>query len=105
MRILIAVFLLLACAVLSVGGQTPDAALRERVRRLFPDAESISAKESIPPHFKIFERGPDGAPRLAGVAFLTTELDPLERGYDGPIKILVGLKSTGILAGISVVEH
>ena len=42
---------------------------------------------------------------LAGVAFWTTELDPLERGYDGPIKILVGLDLSGVLAGIVVADH
>ena len=31
--------------------------------------------------------------------------EPLERGYDGPIKILVGLDSKGILTGIVVAEH
>ena len=42
---------------------------------------------------------------LAGLAFWTTELDPLERGYDGPIKILVGMDTAGVLAGVLVVDH
>ena len=46
-----------------------------------------------------------GASKLAGVAFWTTELDPLERGYDGPIKILVGLEPSGVLAGVVVADH
>jgi Na+-translocating ferredoxin:NAD+ oxidoreductase RnfG subunit len=37
--------------------------------------------------------------------FWTTELEPLERGYDGPIKMLVGMDTKGILTGILVVEH
>ena len=32
-------------------------------------------------------------------------MTPLERGYDGPIKILVGMSPNGILAGIVVVDH
>ena len=46
-----------------------------------------------------------GASKLAGIAFWTTELDPLERGYDGPIKILVGLEPSGVLAGVVVADH
>ena len=42
---------------------------------------------------------------MLGLAFWTTELDPFERAYDGPIKILVGMDTNGVLAGIIVVEH
>jgi transcriptional regulator of nitric oxide reductase len=42
---------------------------------------------------------------LVGLAFWTTELDPLERGYDGPIKVLVGMDTNGVLTGIIVTEH
>ena len=37
--------------------------------------------------------------------FWTTELQPLERGYDGPIRMLVGLDSKAALTGVIVVEH
>jgi transcriptional regulator of nitric oxide reductase len=40
-----------------------------------------------------------------GFAFWTTELEPLERGYDGPIKILVGMDTKGVLTGIIVAQH
>jgi transcriptional regulator of nitric oxide reductase len=40
-----------------------------------------------------------------GFAFWTTDLQPLERGYDGPIKMLVGMDTTGVLTGVIVVEH
>ena len=43
--------------------------------------------------------------RLLGYAFWTTELEPLERGYDGPIKMLVGMDTKGVLAGVIVTEH
>src|SRR5690606_16747802 len=33
------------------------------------------------------------------------ELEPLERAYDGPIKMLVGMDTKGELTGIVVVEH
>jgi Na+-translocating ferredoxin:NAD+ oxidoreductase RnfG subunit len=36
--------------------------------------------------------------------YWTPEIEPLERGYDGPIKMLVGLDATGTLAGIIVTD-
>jgi transcriptional regulator of nitric oxide reductase len=46
-----------------------------------------------------------GAEKQVGVAFLTTDLEPLERGYDGPIKMIVGMDTKGVLTGVVVVEH
>ena len=82
-----------------------DARLETSLRRIFPTAASFSPKSGQPPHVKVFVADSGGAPKLAGVAFWTTELDPLERGYDGPIKILVGLDLSGVLAGIVVADH
>ena len=42
---------------------------------------------------------------MAGYAFWTTEILPLERGYGGPIAILVGMDMTGHLTGVIVGEH
>jgi NosR/NirI family nitrous oxide reductase transcriptional regulator len=91
-----------ACAVVALAGQAPmDAKLEGQLRRLFPNAATFSPKGGDPPHFKAF--GKDQA--LLGLAFWTTELQPLERAYDGPIKILVGMDTKGILTGVIVVEH
>ena len=66
----------------------------------------FAPKSGEPPHFTAFVTDPaTGAQQPAGYAFWTTELTPLERGYDGPIKILVGMDTTGILTGIVVVDH
>ena len=76
------------------------------LRELFPDAASFSDKEGDPPHFKAYSASASGSgPTLLGYAFWTTELDPLERGYDGPIKMFVGMDTTGQLRGIIVTEH
>jgi Na+-translocating ferredoxin:NAD+ oxidoreductase RnfG subunit len=42
---------------------------------------------------------------VAGYVFWTTDLEPLERGYDGPIKMLVGLDMNAKLTGVLVTEH
>lgn len=86
-------------AVLPAGGQS----MNDRLKQLFPAATSFSAKEGDPPHFKAYTGG--AAKTLAGYAFWTTELAPLERGYGGPIAMLVGLDTTGKLTGIIMGEH
>jgi NosR/NirI family transcriptional regulator, nitrous oxide reductase regulator len=105
-------FILLAvafCLVVSAAVRSQpadDPALRAQLESLFPAAESFSPKEGSPPHFKAY--GPasaGGEPELLGLAFWTTELEPLERAYDGPIKILVGMDTSGVLTGVVVTEH
>ena len=107
MRTFIAALTFLLGALVVLVGQTPgDPKLRRQLEQLFPDAASFSPKGGSPPHFKAY--GPAGAGKdapLLGLAYWTTELEPLERGYDGPIKMLVGLDTRGILRGIIVTEH
>ena len=103
------VFAILAAGGIVVrGGQAAptDARLQGQLKRLFPAAGSFSAKGGTPPHFRALAaaNGID-ATRTLGFAFWTTELEPLERGYDGPIKMLVGIDTAGILTGVVVVSH
>ena len=107
MRILVnAVLVILTWSVLVSAQSAPDATIDALLKRLFPSATRISPKEGAPPHFKVFGKaaGPGGE-ALIGLGFWTTELEPLERGYDGPIKILVGMDMRGVLAGVVVVQH
>ena len=98
---------LMAAGLLSAAPQTPaDARLRQQLTSLFPSAASFSTKGGDPPHYKALGPAAGGATQpILGYAFWTTELEPLERGYDGPIKILVGLDPKGVLAGVVVAEH
>jgi transcriptional regulator of nitric oxide reductase len=103
MRTSIAVSLALIaiCAGLLAEPAQPDSRLQAQLRQLFPQAASFTPKGGEPPHFKALDR----QRVTTGYAFWTTELEPLERGYDGPIKILVGLDPRGVLSGIVVAEH
>lgn len=94
---------LVVAAVVIVSGQQPaiDAKVQAQLAQLFPSATSFSPKGGDPPHYKAFA----GGQTIAGYAFWTTELEPLERGFDGPIRILVGMDPKGILTGILVVAH
>jgi transcriptional regulator of nitric oxide reductase len=96
--------LLVGSAVLITAGQPAADAQQQRLRQLFPSATAFSPKEGEPPHFKAFA-GARGAQTLLGYAFWTTELSPLERGYGGPIAMLVGINTKGVLTGIVMGEH
>jgi NosR/NirI family nitrous oxide reductase transcriptional regulator len=90
-------------ALAAAAGQAANDARQEALlKRLFPAATAFSPKGGDPPHFKAFAA--DGR-TLVGLAFWTTELEPLERAYDGPIKILVGMDPKGVLTGVIVTEH
>ena len=106
MRIALLALVVVATADVLAGGQPAlDAKLQAQLAQLFPQATSFSPKAGDPPTYKAYvgDAGPTGT--LAGFAFWTTELEPLERGYDGPIKMLVGMDLKGILTGVIVVEH
>ncbi len=96
---------LLFVAVVGLHGQPAlDPMVRDRLAGLFPAATSFSPKEGSPPHFKAYIG--DGDERtLLGYAFYTTDLEPLERGYDGPIQILVGVDVNAAITGVLVVRH
>jgi len=100
------VIVLLLPVAIALGQAMARASLDEQLHYLFPEAVSFSDKEGSPPTYKAF--GPavdDGSPELLGLAFWTTELDPLERGFDGPIKMLVGMDVTGKLTRIIVTDN
>lgn len=104
--------LITACAcvvgsLIIVTGDTPGGAkLQEQLKKVFPAASSFSAKEGSPGHFKAYIQDPKaGQQVVGGFAFWTTELEPLERGYDGPIKMMIGMDTNGVLTGVLVVEH
>lgn len=94
------------CALAVISGQTAlDPRLQGQLKKLFPNATSFSPKIAEPPHYKAFAGDPKDPDALVGFAFWTTDLTPLERGYDGPIKVLVGMTPQAKLTGIVVAEH
>jgi NosR/NirI family nitrous oxide reductase transcriptional regulator len=74
------------------------------LKQLFPAAAAFSAPGGDPPHVTAYATDPRTAPAAPpiGFAFWTTDLVPRERGYHGPIRILVGVDTAGILAGVVV---
>jgi len=98
--------LVLASLWIVLSAQAPTGLIDVRLRALFPAASRFTGKEGTPPHFKVFgSSAAGGEPVVIGYAFLTTDLEPLETGYDGPIQMLVGISPRGILAGVEVLAH
>ena len=105
MRTVLATAALIATVnVLSYSQAPADPKTQAQLKQLFPTAGGFSPKIVDPPHFKVFAPGGE-AQTMAGLAFWTTEIEPLERGYDGPIKMLVGMDTKGVLTGVVVVQH
>jgi transcriptional regulator of nitric oxide reductase len=77
------------------------------LKKLFPSAASFSAKSGNPAAYKAFAPAAAGAKEgeLLGLAYWTTDIEPLERGFDGPIKMLVGLSTEGKITGVIVTDH
>ena len=106
LRIAALAFTIVLLAFPMAQGQVlDDPMLVEQLKKLFPDAASFAPKSGNPPHYKALGAAPSGgqAP-VIGFAYWTTELEPLERGFDGPIKMLVGMDMKGVLKGIIVTE-
>jgi transcriptional regulator of nitric oxide reductase len=108
----VAVQITAATAVIAVGQSPAGPPLESRLKHLFPAAASFSPKEGNPPHYVAYAAGSGSGPAapadqhaIVGYAFWTTDLEPLERAYDGPIQILVGINPRGVLAGIIVTAH
>jgi NosR/NirI family nitrous oxide reductase transcriptional regulator len=100
----------LGLVLLMIGGAhgqaNNDAEMDKLLRQVFPTAASFSPKSGTPPVYQAL--GPAAAGQkgeLLGFVFWTTELEPLERGFDGPIKMLVGMNTTGVLTGIIVTDN
>lgn len=103
-RIVFPALFLLATAIAS-GQVRFRSIVEEQVKWLFPDSTSFSVKGWTPPHIKVYKGDPARPESLEGFVFWTQDLAPKERGYDGPIEVLVGMDTKGTLSGIIVLRH
>ena len=97
--------LLIGSGSLAVGQAGIDASVLDKLKRLFPAATTFTPKEGEPLHFTAYTGDGRGGRSLLGYAFWTTEVVPLERGYGGPIVMLVGLDTKGLISGIIIGDH
>ena len=71
------------------------------LKQLFANAAAISGHEGTPLHWKIYGEDPAKNPKAQPIAlaFWSTDIVPLERGYNGPTHLLVGMDMSGIIVG------
>ena len=103
----VALIFALIAATVGLTGQVHDTReLNVQLKVLFPSATNFSQKEGKPPVIKAFQTDPKTkAQTLLGYAAYTMDWQPFERGYDGPIQVLVGVSSQNVVTNIVVVDH
>ena len=104
----VALLLVMFTATVALSGQVvkDKRALAIQLKVLFPTATDFGSPEGKPPVIKAFLTDPKTrAQTLLGYAAYTTDWQPFERGYDGPIRVLVGITTAGVVSNIVVVEH
>jgi NosR/NirI family nitrous oxide reductase transcriptional regulator len=98
----------LSVGIVTVAAQTKRIFTNPRpephFKTLFPNAGGFSSFGGTPPHWKVYGADPKTNPTAPpiGYIFWTTDLVPNERAYHGPIHMLVGIDTRGILQGVVV---
>jgi transcriptional regulator of nitric oxide reductase len=71
------------------------------LKQLFPAAAAISPHAGTPLHWKIYADDPAKNPkaRPVALAWWSTDVVPLERGYAGPTHMFVGMDMSGTILG------
>ena len=78
----------------------------ELLQDVLPLASRFAPRQGQPPVYPGFRVDPVSRDEvLVGYAFLTSDLPPEPSGYNGPIRVLVGMDLQGTLTGIQVVEY
>ncbi len=76
------------------------------LQNVLPLASRFAPKQGQPPVYPGFGVDPVSPEEvLVGYAFLTSDLPPEASGYNGPIRVLVGMDLQGTLTGIRVVDY
>jgi sulfite exporter TauE/SafE len=77
----------------------------EKVRTLYPHAtEIVYVQDAFPPHFVVYE-GEGSAKNEKGYVVSSTCCDSGISGYGGPIPMLVGIESSGVIHDIKILEN
>lgn len=102
-RLVLTLTVLVAGAVVTLAAQrriTTHPA-EPYLAQLFPTAAAISGHEGTPLHWKIYAEDPakNPAAKPTALAFWSTDVVPLERGYNGPTHMLIGMDMSGIIVG------
>ena len=78
----------------------------ELLERVMPEADRFTDRQGQPPTFQAYQSDPlTGRETLTGYAFLTSDHLPEQKGFNGPIEVLVGMDLRGVITGIVVTRY
>lgn len=76
------------------------------LQEVMPEADSFSAKQGDPPVIQAYQTDAgSGNKKLVGYIFTSADYPPLQKGYSAPVDLLIGLRSSGELSGIKVLDY
>jgi Na+-translocating ferredoxin:NAD+ oxidoreductase RnfG subunit/NAD-dependent dihydropyrimidine dehydrogenase PreA subunit len=94
-------FFVLSLCVLLAQAKLSDTKLKE----VLPEADFFVYKNTPVQYYEGYKGKQKEKAELVGFAFSTYQLLPREKGYNGPINILVGMDSSGRLIGMKILKH
>ena len=72
----------------------------ELLKYVMPSADSFSVQTGKLPYYKAYN-----GKKQIGICYVSSDIVPEIIGYNGPIKVLIGLYSTGKISKIKVLDH
>lgn len=109
LRICLLRFLLpLLCLLpVTLSAQTPWTTQVETawLHQVLPEADHFSDKAGDPPVYTGYRINAEGESEVVGYAFLSGDIPPTERGYAGPIDMLIGLHVEGRISGLKILDY
>jgi transcriptional regulator of nitric oxide reductase len=73
---------------------------KRHLESVLPDADRYEFVDGTLPHFRAYTGG-----ALTGLAFFTNELDPKVYGYKTQFWMMVGVRTSGVISGVSIDYH
>ena len=72
------------------------------LKAMFPDAAYVSPHAGSPLHWTIYRDDPrsNAKAQPIALAWWSTDVVPLERGYTGPTHMFVGMNMSGLIVGV-----
>jgi NosR/NirI family nitrous oxide reductase transcriptional regulator len=79
----------------------------EYLKEVLPIAETFSEKEAgDAPVYRGYRKNPDtGVEEQVGFVYLTDDYPPEQRGYAGPIDMLIGMDMNGVVTSMKVLDY
>jgi len=99
-RLICIIGIVLFVACVSLVNAAPQIKLDD-IKKVFPKAASFSHQLDPVDHYILQDSNGKGV----GIAFITSDIPPEVRGYNGEIDVLVGMDPSGKITGVNILSH